>query len=277
MNAKVILIVVPMFAMNLSVVGCTFEQYDTAISSAVISQNRQGYPVQGEIRQSYQISPRGVIEVSGIEGSVEVETTNDSKAELHFVRYARTQNDYDCETIVVESLPNRLVISHRTKSECRIIQAYEKMKLVVPRSANLNFKKIEGDFTIGKTEGFLQLKSIEGSVKVAEAQAAKITSVEGNVMLNIARIISHKDIDVPNMITGIDQRVIIDNVEGDVELALSGDLNADLRIERVEGDVKSDFPSLSKFGYKSYLSQLGTGGPEIKISGIEGDVRIRRL
>ena len=256
MNTNIVWILAFVLAANLSVIAF-------APSSGSSTQTKQEYPVRGEINQSYQLSPNANVEVRGIEGAVKVETTNDNRAEIHFVRHARTQRDYDCETIVVEDSPTSLTVHHQTNPACRVIQAYEELTLVVPRSANLSFSRIEGDFTIGKTEGYLQLSHIEGSVRAGEVQAADIASVEGGVTLHIARLDS--------------QGVTVRNIEGDVELRVAENVNANLRVQRVEDNVEIDLPNAaaSKTGGRAYSLQLGAGGADILISGIEGSVKIR--
>lgn len=240
--------------------------YDAGLSASLISasstQTKPEYPVRGEINQSYQLSPDANVEVRGIEGAVKVETTNDNRAEIHFVRHARTQRDYDCETIVVQDSPTSLTVHHQTNPSCRVIQAYEELTLVVPRSANLTFVQIEGDFTIGNTQGYLQLSNIEGSVRAGEVQAAKIASIEGGVTLQITQVNS----------PGITVR----GIEGDVEVRVAESVNANLRVQRAE-NVEIDLPNAasSRTSGRGYSLQLGTGGADISISGIEGSVKIR--
>ncbi len=274
MNTKFVVGAFFVLSLSLSAIGYAVEQHASVLSSPVISgsptqeEETQDYSVRGEIRETFQLSPNATIEVTGIEGSVEVETTDDITAKIRFVRYARTQADYDCGTIVIQHSPTKLVVQHQTKTEkqCRVIQqAREEMKLVVPRSANLSFTSIEGNFTTGKTDGFLQLKNIEGFVQAAEVQAAEISSIERDVSLNI---------------TGLNpQGISVRSVEGTVELGLADNLDADLRVAGVSENVEIDSPNTqtSEFRRRGFKLQLGKGGTEISISGIEGSVRIRRV
>jgi DUF4097 and DUF4098 domain-containing protein YvlB len=258
MNRKIVWSLIVVLAMNLSAMGWVL--HDPALDSS--TQTKQDYPARGEINESYQLSPNANVEVRGIEGAVKVETSNDNRAEIHFVRHARTQRDYDCETIVVQHSQTSLTVHHQTNPSCRVIQAYEELTLIVPRTANLSFGRIEGDFTVGRTEGYLQLSHIEGSVRAGEVQAAEIEHIEGGVTLHIARLDS--------------QGVTVRYVEGDVELNVAGSVNANLRVQRAE-NVEIDIPNAaaSRTGGRNYSLQLGAGGANISISGIEGSVRIR--
>ena len=269
MNGKTILSGIAVLVVILNIMGCAnvssaFLASDTLISAAT-KQNEEDYPVRKEVRQMLQLSPNSIVDVSGIEGSVEVETTNGSTAEIVFVREARTQTDFDCETISVEQSADKLVISHLTKKEkqCRVIQAREHLKLSVPRTANLTFENIEGGFSVGATEGFLRLKNIEGAVRIEQAQAAELGSIESNVSLNVAEINSHG--------------ITINNIEGAVELGVKRNLNADLKVD--SSNVQIDIPNtqINSYGRKSCQFQLGTGGNTISISNIEGGVKIRGI
>lgn len=282
MKTKIMWTLVIVLAMSFSMVAmaCAVQTSGLAAAgfiSAASTQTKQQYPVRGEINRSFQLSPNAQIDVTGIEGAVKVETRNDNRAEIHFVRHARTQRDFDCETIVVQDSPNSLTIEHQTDASCRVIQAYEELTLIVPQSANLTFGRIEGDFTVGKTDGYLQLSNIEGSVRAGEVKAAQIEAIEGGVTLSIARLDS--------------QGVTVRAIEGPVELRVANDINANLRVRATEG-VDIDLPNAPNklIGSNSFQSenedrsrrggtelQLGTGGANITISAIEGRVRVRGL
>jgi len=283
MNTKIVWSLLVGLAMSLSVMAlaCTARTSGPARSAGLVfaasTQTKQEYPVRGEINKSYQLAPNAQIDVRGIEGGVKVETTNGNRAEIHFVRHARTQRDYDCETIVVQDGPSSLTIEHQTNASCRVILAYEELTLVVPQSANLSFGRIEGDFTIGKTEGYLQLSNIEGGVRAGEVQAAHIESIEGGVTLGVARL----DL----------QGITVRNIEGAVELRVADNINAYLRVRRAE-NIDIDLPGApnKRIRTNSFQSeeedrsrregtelQLGAGGATILISGVEGSVRVRGM
>ncbi|MFN2498663.1 MAG: hypothetical protein ABR557_06205 [Pyrinomonadaceae bacterium] len=283
MNTKIGWMLVVLLAMCLSAMTLASTVKTSAASpsasftAAAAPQTKQDYPVRGEINRSFHLSPNAQIDVNGIEGAVKVETTNDSRAEIHFVRHARTQKDYDCETILVQDSPTSLTIKHQTDHSCRVIQAYEELTLIVPQSANLRFTGLEGSFAVGKTDGYLELRNIEGSVRAGEVQAAQIQNIEGGVTLSVARLDS--------------QGITVRSVEGPVELRVADNINADLRVREADS-VYVDLPNVlnKRLNTNSFQSededgsrrsetelQLGAGGARILISRIEGRVRVRGL
>jgi hypothetical protein len=269
MTGKTILSGIAVLVINLNAIGCTnvtsaILTNDAFIPAAII-QGKQDYPVRKEIRQTFELSPNAVVEVSGIEGSVEVETTSGNTAEIVFIREAKTQTDFDCETINISQSSDKLVIRHNTTKEkqCQIIEAREHLKLSVPRSANLNFNHIEGSFSVGATEGFLRLNFIEGAVRIEQAQAAEISWIECDLSLNVLEINS--------------PGITINNVEGGVDLGVKKDLNADLKITSASVQIGVLHTQSIAVGRKNSQLKLGTGGQNISISNIEGGVKIRGI
>src|SRR5688500_3017583 len=63
-----------------------------------------------EIRQSYELSPGATVEVEGINGTVDIETTNGKTAEVHILRFAATKEDLNYHKILIEHSGNRLVV-----------------------------------------------------------------------------------------------------------------------------------------------------------------------
>lgn len=225
----------------------------------------QDMPIRGEIKETYQLSPGAQVDISGVEGPVEVETTDAGPTHLYLLRTARTQRDYDCDKIDIQHTSDKLVVRRHQDKQCGVIHAREQMKLTVPRSAHLSFAEIEGDLTIGVTDGVLRLNSVEGFVKVAQAPSAEIKSLEKGLSLNVSNL---------------DARgITISRVEGSVELGLAGEVNADLRITAYSGEIKTDLPGaeVSDSGREGYRARIGSGGANISLSGIEGNIRIRRV
>jgi hypothetical protein len=262
MIVRLTLITLILTAANLDTVSGVHDR--TQFAGSDMARNKDDYPVRGEFHKTYSVAPNANIEVTGIEGPVDVETTNGSDVEIHFMREARSQAEYDCETLDVRPSPTNFVILHKTTmgKQCQVIAARETLKLVVPRGANLSLSKIEGDVSVGTADGFLRLKWIEGAVRIGQTRAAEIGWVEGGLFLNVAQLTSD----------GIN----VNNVEGAVELGVSDKLNADLSVTRSSGRVQIDDlrPETSTVGKNGSRLRLGTGGSGISISGIEGGVKV---
>ncbi|HMF58482.1 MAG TPA: hypothetical protein VK619_19210, partial [Pyrinomonadaceae bacterium] len=223
-------------------------------------------PVRGEINEVYELSPNALVEAIGIEGAVDVEVSDVNTAEVHLTRFARTQRDYDCEKINIEHTATHLLVEHRTihAPQCHIINAHDRLKLIVPRSADLTFRGIEGPLTVGATDRMLRLEGIEGYVRLASVVAAEMRGLEQGLTLTVPRLSA--------------QGIRIEGVENSVELKVADDLNADLTFDSIEGGINTEVPGagISDSDHRGSRLRLGTGGASIRFAAIEGGITIRR-
>src|SRR4029453_2182565 len=97
--------------------GVTFLVLLFAPLSGASQQRREfddrNYSEREDINKTYELAPGSRVELSVISGSVDVETTNGSVAEVHIVRMGETRKDLDCYTIDIENTPNSLMIRHK--------------------------------------------------------------------------------------------------------------------------------------------------------------------
>ena len=118
-------------------------------------------PDRERIHHSYEARGHGAsVEVSGIAGPVEIETTNDDVADVNVVRSAPTHADLECGKIEIENTPKRLRIS--SESLCPIVRGQQRVMLKLPRRVDVNLQNIAGDVRIGPTEGMVRLEASLG-------------------------------------------------------------------------------------------------------------------
>jgi hypothetical protein len=122
---------------------------------------------------------------------------------------------------------------------------------------------ISGPLTIAALDGPIRVGSISQSVKLhGGSGAVDINGVSGLVDL---------------MLTGpAPQEVRVRGVSTGVRLRLAGNLNADLNVRNVRGQVLNEAAHvvLTKAGDNNYQGKSGSGGGSIIVDGISGYVRI---
>src|SRR5215210_2570154 len=69
-----------------------------------------------EIRQNYQLSPGANVEVRGINGPVQIETSDTTTAEVYILRTAANQTDLETRKITVTATATSLVIQGEKQS-----------------------------------------------------------------------------------------------------------------------------------------------------------------
>ncbi|HMF55168.1 MAG TPA: DUF4097 family beta strand repeat-containing protein [Pyrinomonadaceae bacterium] len=252
------------FAKVLSRIGNRTSCVTRVYASEVPVTNAQGdMQEREEIHQSFQLTPGSRVKVSAVSGPVEVETTNSDTAEVHIVRSAETRQELDCYHMVVAHTASSLVIRH--EQSCAIIRAHQRVKLLLPRRVDLTLSTISGNVRVGEINGVMRLDSISGAVTLDRATGeAELHSISGPLNIRVARLGA--------------RGIRMDSISGRVMLSVEDSLNADLTVNSINGEIKSESPSVfvEKIGPADFRARIGQGGAPISIESITGDITIRR-
>jgi DUF4097 and DUF4098 domain-containing protein YvlB len=234
------------------------------------------------IDKTFELSAGASVEVSSIAGPVVVEVSDSGTAEVHVVRTAPSQAEFDCAPMIVEGSADHLVVrvEQQHGSGCRNSRRTDAVRLRLPASVNFKASSVAGDVTIGRLEGTVDLNSIAGDVRLGGvAGRLDVSSVSGRVEVEHAAgraKISSVSGPVVVAITELGEGGIdASSISGDVEFRFSGNVDADVTVDSISGDVSSNLPSahLTKTGESSFRMRLGSGGTRISLSSISGDVR----
>jgi hypothetical protein len=225
--------------------------------------------VREEIRKTYELSPGARVELVGLNGPVKIETSDTKTAEVHIERTASTQEALDNRKVTVEADANGLRI--RGEKEGGLISrlfggsASERVTLKLPRQITLYGKGVNGSFMSGDIEGAVEIAGINGRVQIANAAGrASFKGVNGSIVVGLQKI----DVD----------GVTLSGINGNIELQLASDVNADFDARGMNGQVISDLPNVSvdKSKKGTYWARIGNGGTGITAKGINGNIRLTR-
>ena len=202
-------------------------------------------------------------------GPVKIETSDTRTAEVFIERTASTQEALDRRKVLVEADANSLRI--RGEKEGSIISrlfggsASERVTLKLPRQITLYGKGVNGSFTSSDIDGAVEIAGINGRVQIANAVGrASFKGVNGSIVVGLTKI----DVD----------GVTLSGINGNIELQLASDLNADFDARGMNGRVISDLPNVSvdKSKKGNYWARIGNGGSGITAKGINGNIRLTR-
>lgn len=240
-------------------------KFDLATSAKAEGQLRE------EIRKSFELSPGAEVKISGINGSVSVETSDTKTAEVYIVRTAKETGALDRRKVVVEGSANSLTIRGEkgdTGFFDRIFGSNpsETVTLKLPRQVSLETSGVNGAVNVGDLDGSIEVSGVNGKVSVGQASgSAEFHGINGSVAVSLRSL--NKD------------GVRVSGVNGNIELRLASGVNADLEAHGMNGNVRSDVADItvnkSEHGNR-YTAQIGTGGNPIEVSGINGNVRLTR-
>jgi DUF4097 and DUF4098 domain-containing protein YvlB len=138
----------------------------------------------------------------------------------------------------------------------------------VPRSARLDkVSTVNGLVQIEAVQGAIEASTVNGTVTARNAGGdARLHSVNGTVRLTHVNLSQARSI-------------VLESVNGSVELALPADLNADLSASTVNGRITTDLslPVKKNFPIGQELrGQVGRGGPRIRANVVNGNIQLRR-
>ena len=223
--------------------------------------------VREEIRQSYELSPGARVELTGLNGAVKIETSDSKTAEVYVERTASTQESLNRRKVTIEADANSLRIRGEKADSgffSRFLgsSAAEKVTLKLPRQISLSAKGLNGSFVTGDIEGSVEASGINGRVQVGSAVGrATFKGINGSMVVGLKKI----DAD----------GVTLNGINGNIELQLASDVNADFDARGMNGRVSSDLPNveIDKTKRGHYWARIGSGGTGITAKGINGNIR----
>jgi hypothetical protein len=237
---------------------------------AIKAQSSSGAQVRDEIRKTVELSPGARVDVSGINGTVTIETSDTRTADIYIERTAETQEALSRRKVVISNTSDSLTI--RGEKDGSFLgrmfgsNPKEKVTLRLPRQIALNTSGVNGAVKVGEIDGPVDISGINGRVDVAQASgSANFSGINGQVSFALTGL--GKD--------GID----ISGINGNIELRLSESVNADLEAHGMNGVVTSELPNVvvDKTSRGNYSARIGSGGPSISASGINGNIRLKGL
>jgi hypothetical protein len=227
--------------------------------------------VRDEIRKSFELTPGAEVEVTGINGAINVETSDTRTAEIYIVRIGKEAGALDRRKIVIDGTATRLTIRGQKGDVGFLDRLFgshptESVTLKLPRQVSLATKGVNGAVIVGDLDGSIAVSGVNGKVEIGQATgSAEFHGINGNISVAL------RTLDKGG--------VRISGINGNIELRLANGVNADLEARGMNGSVRSDVPEIivekSEHGNK-YWAHIGTGGSEIQVSGINGNVRLAR-
>ena len=224
------------------------------------------YQERDEINRGFTLPARARVEVSGINGSVDIKAIDGETAFVEVERTARARAELDCNKVVVQQVFGNLVIKSETVGcENMVIQVRHRVLLSVPRTVNVSVHGVSGPLNIGEIEGALRISGNSGNINLAQSGSGSIIS--GNMGTTTIKI------------GQLDPRGLeLSGNSGAIKLHIADELNIDVNVSGLSGTVSSELPNVKfhKTGAADYYARIGSGGPTIRVDGNSGSVLLSR-
>lgn len=224
-----------------------------------------------ETRKTFELKPGARVEVQGINGRVDIQTSEGTTAEVYVRRTGDNPASLRRRQMIVEQTSEGILVRSKQNHTGLWDHLFgkdpkEEVTIKAPRAIALSLKGVNGRVTTGEIDGALEVKGVNGKVELGStSESAEIGGVNGSISVGLNRL--------------GERGARISGVNGGVELRLSNTLNADLNARGMNGNVRSEIPEVTvqkEDSWSRYSAQIGKGGPPIEISGVNGNVRLTK-
>lgn len=236
----------------------------------VSSDNSEG--VTGdETRKNFDLKAGERVRVEGINGQVEIQTSDSKTAEVYVRRSADSADSLHRREMIIEQTSEGLIVRAQQNhlgfwEHLFGHDSKEEVTIKAPRQIALSLKGVNGRVTTGDIDGPLEARGINGRVELGQtSDSATISGINGNISVGLKQL--------------TERGARVSGVNGNIELRLSSELNADLTTRGMNGRLNSEIPTVSVDSDDDrahYSAHIGNGGAPITISGINGNVRLTR-
>ena len=223
-----------------------------------------------EIRKTFELKPGERVWIQGINGRVEVQTSDTKSAEVYVKRTADNAESLGRRQMIVEQNADGLLVRSRQVyngvwSHLFGHDPKEEVIIKAPRQIALSLKGINATVSATDIDGPLDLRGLNGRSEFGQVgESLSLDGINGSVVVALSKL--------------GDRGAQIHGVNGGIELRLAPGLNADLTARGMTGSVKSEISEVTveKTDRAGYSAKIGNGGPEIDIRGINGSIRLTR-
>ena len=227
-----------------------------------------------EFHQVYPLAADGRIELDNVNGAVHISSWDRNEVKVDAIKTARSKERLDEARIEVRSDSNRLSIStkypegdhkfwHDNGHSNPASVAYT---LTVPRQARLDeIKLVNGALDIRDVSGEVRASCVNGHIEARNLRGrAELNTVNGSLDAQVEQMPS--------------STLAFKSVNGGVSVTLPSDAKADVKASTISGGISNDFGlsvSRHQFVGQSLHGELGGGGPQVKVTTVNGGIEIR--
>lgn len=221
------------------------------------------------------------LEIKGINGDIRAVAATGNEVEV-LARKSARRSDLESVTIKVVEHAGGVTICAmyptprgKQENECqpgrggRMNNNNNDVEVVfevrVPRGVAFTGRTVNGSIRATGMTADVVGTTVNGSVRVATTGLAGASTVNGEVDVTMGRANWSNELD-------------FSTVNGSITLTMPENVSADVEASTVNGSFDSDWPMTvrGKFGPKRIRGQIGTGGRELTLSTVNGNIDLRK-
>ena len=227
------------------------------------------------------VAPGQSIEIKGINGGVDARLASGNQVRVTARKHARRS---DVESVKIEVVEHEGGVticavypapSGRPANECRPGEGGRNQvrdndvnvdfTVEVPRGVQLVGRTVNGGIKADGLQSDVSAYTVNGGIDVVTTGLPRAQTVNGSVAVTLGRADWQNELDIKT-------------VNGGISFTVNGELNAEVSASTVNGDIETDFPLTvrGRFGPRRLTGTVGSGGRELQLSTVNGDISIRK-
>lgn len=222
------------------------------------------------------------LEIRGVNGDVRAVPATDGVARVTATRTARRSDPSSVRLEVVEHEGGVTICAvyptprdARRENDCRPGGGHHNTRrndtrvdfvVRVPAGVRLSGHTVNGWVRAEGLGADVRASTVNGDVEVRTTGFAEASTVNGDIHCRVGRSTLTDDVE-------------FETVNGSITVEMPEGLDADFRANTVNGSIDSDFAILvtGKVSRRSMRGTIGDGGPELRLSTVNGSIRLRRM
>ena len=232
-----------------------------------------------EFEWSGRIAPGKSIEIKGVNGGIFVEAGTSSEVEVVARKSARKSDPDEVTIEVVEHAdgvtlcavyptprgdrPNTCGPGERGRMNTKNNDVEVEFTVRVPAGVRFIGRTVNGSIEARGLKADVEAYTVNGSIGVSTRGVARATTVNGSIDAEMGAAAS--------------DALEFETVNGGITLTVPVGTGAEVHASTVNGDISTDFPLTvrGKFSRRSITGTIGRGGPQLNMSTVNGDIRLR--
>jgi hypothetical protein len=136
----------------------------------------------------------------------------------------------------------------------------------LPKGVRLSSHTVNGSLDGQGLASEVVANTVNGSVHLSTSLSAEVSTVNGSIETSVGSLDGKGSLE-------------FSTVNGSIVLKLAKDVGAEVEASTVNGHLSTDFPLTvsGKFGPRSIRGTIGAGGRTVKLSTVNGDIRLEKI
>lgn len=235
------------------------------------------FAVEGDFHWTGKLNPGQTLEIKGVNGSIQADLAPGTDVRVDARKSAKRS---DINSVQVQVVPNSNGVTICSvypsdggrANECkpgneghmstRDNDVRVDYTVHIPKGVRFVPKTVNGDLVLNNLQSDLQASTVNGKIRLSTSQTASAHTVNGSIDASVG--------------SSWTDRLEFTTVNGSINVTMPAGVNTDVQASVVNGGISTDFPLTvsGRWGPKSMKGRIGSGGPELKLSTVNGGIEL---